>query len=124
MSKYFSYLRQIDGVNKRFSENYTSTYTLGQAIHNQLIFPLWTNVESIDKDILNLERGEQFDDIYFYYYTKKCTLYPVLYNQIINLCGDDGEDCCNEKCIVFTCDRLIEKDILINKKNFHEKCLR
>ena len=106
-------------------DDIASTFTLGQLIHIQTINPLYTFSDSLD-ECIQIGKSETLNDVFIYYYTNHSTVYPIIYNQILSITLPDDfseyEDdltflkefpFLNKKCIVFTCNDLINKTILI-----------
>lgn len=103
--------------NRNIIESLTSDLTLSQLAHIQTIFPLFTLSDSIDS-ILQIGKSDNFNDIFLYYYTSPKTLYPILYTQILNLCGSyESENYLflNKKCIIFTNNTFIHPKILVDR---------
>ena len=128
-TKYELFVKNFNDLRKKGTnfliENIRSNFTLHQAIHIQTIYPLYTSCDSLDEQ-LKIGKSERINDIFIYHYTKKSTLIPILYNQIISLCGPDdietdeitlNEDVIflNQKCIVFTCDHLMSKELIVKQ---------
>ena len=128
-TKYELFVKNFNDLRKKGTnfliENIRSNFTLHQAIHIQTIYPLYTSCDSLDEQ-LKIGKSERINDIFIYHYTKKSTLIPILYNQIISLCGPDdietdeitlNEDVIflNQKCIVFTCDDLMSKELIVKQ---------
>ena len=116
-----NYLEQNKILNKNNEITYSllSDFNLSQLIHTQTIFPLFTSSSSIDS-ILDIGKSDYLNDIFIYYYSTPKALYPVLYTQIINLCGSDEYSSehylfLNKKCIIFTNNNFIHPKILIEK---------
>ena len=116
-----NYLEQNKKLNKNNEITYSllSDFNLSQLIHTQTIFPLFTSSSSIDY-ILDIGKSDYLNDIFIYYYSTPKVLYPVLYTQIINLCGSDEYSSehylfLNKKCVIFTNNNFIHPKILIDK---------
>ncbi len=116
-----NYLEQNKTLNKNNKITYSllSDLNLSQLIHTQTIFPLFTSSVSIDY-ILDIGKSDYLNDIFIYYYSTPKALYPVLYTQIINLCGSDEYSSehylfLNKKCVIFTNNNFIHPKILIEK---------
>ena len=129
------YLKFIENFTKLkldkncLSDDISSTYTLSQVIHIQTIYPLYTSCDSLD-ELIQVGKSDKLNDTYIYHYTKKSNLIPIIYNQIIGLCAPDdfesdevtlkNKDLIfrNKKCLIFTCDNLMNKELLIREYIF------
>ena len=115
---------QINNKNI-LTDNIEDTCNLNQLIHTQTLCVLNTNNEDINT-LLNIgNNNENSNDILIFKYINKSNLFPIIYNQILNICSNDEDDILkdkidmffyNKKCLIFSNnDDFINPKILLKE---------
>ena len=122
--EFFNSNIQINNKNL-LTDNIEDTCNLNQLIHTQTLCVLNTNNEDINT-LLNIgNNNENSNDILIFKYINKSNLFPIIYNQILNICSNDEDDILkdkidmffyNKKCLIFSNnDDFINPKILLKE---------
>ena len=122
--EFFNSNIQINNKNL-LTDNIEDTCNLNQLIHTQTLCVLNTNNEDINT-LLNIgNNNENSNDILIFKYINKSNLFPIIYNQILNICSNDEDEILkdkidmffyNKKCLIFSNnDDFINPKILLKE---------